>query len=132
MRVQKNAEGIYDFDALVIDPRVAIVGGEKVDVSMIPVAVSLALAKHADRTKEEVIALAEADAEGELRKMVQMVSDVCVVNNPKLTVEFLMKHLNYKKLNAFVKFVLQPMTDKAKEFLESEEENATTDEAQSD
>jgi len=130
MRVQKDSQGIYDFDALVIEPRLARVGGEVVDVSTIPVAVSLALSKHSDRTKEEVLALAEADAEGELTKMVKMVSDVCIVSNPKLTTEFLMKHLNYNKLSAFIKFVLQPLTDKAEEFLE--EGNATTDEAQSD
>ena len=130
MRAQQDSQGIYDFDALVIEPRLARVGGEVVDVSTIPVAVSLALSKHSDRTKEEVLALAEADAEGELTKMVKMVSDVCIVSNPKLTTEFLMKHLNYNKLSAFIKFVLQPLTDKAEEFLE--EGNATTDEAQSD
>ena len=128
MRAQKDSQGIYDFDALVIEPRLAKVGGEVVDVSPIPVAVSLALSKHADRTKEEVLALAEADAEGELYKMVKMVSDVCIVSNSKLTTEFLMQHLNYNKLTAFIKFVLQPMTDKAEEFLEGEEGNEKTDE----
>ena len=132
MRAKQDSQGIYDFDALVVEERLARVGGEVVDVSTIPVAVSLAMSKHSDRTKEEVLALAEADAEGELRKMVKLVSDVCVVSNPALTVEFLMKHLNYAKFSAFMKFVLQPMTDKAEEFLESEEGNAATDEAQSD
>jgi len=132
MRAQKNAQGIYDFDALVVEQRLAQVGGEVVDVSTIPVAVSLALAKHSDRTKEEVLALAEADAEGELNKMVKLVSDVCIASNPKLTVEFLLQHLNYNKLTAFIKFVLQPMTDKAEEFLEGEEGNPAPDETTSD
>ena len=132
MRAQKDSQGIYVFDALVIEPRLARVGGEVVDVSTIPVAVSLALSKHADRSKEEIVALAEKDAEGELSKMVKLVSDVCVVSNPALTTEFLMKHLDYNKLSAFIKFVLQPMTDKAEEFVEADEKNAATDEAQSD
>ena len=132
MRATKDSQGIYDFDALVIEPRLARVGGEVVDVSTIPVAVSLALSKHADRSKEEIVALAKKDADGEMNRMFKMVSDVCVVSNPKLTPEFLMKHLNYAKFSAFMKFVLQPMTDKAEEFLESEEGNAATDEAQSD
>ena len=132
MRAQQDSQGIYDFDALVIEPRLARVGGEVVDVSTIPVAVSLAMAKNADRSKEEILALATADSEGEMNKMARLVSDVCIVSNPKLTPEFLMKHLDYAKFSAFMKFVLSPMTDKAEEFLEGEEGNATTDEAQSD
>ena len=124
--MQKNEQGIYDFDAIVIDPRIVQVGGEKADVSMIPVAVSLALAKRADMSQEDMLAEAKADGEGSLRRTLQMVSDVCVVSNPKMTVDFLMQHLGGPKLTAFVKFVLQPMTDKAEEF--EEPGNAATDE----
>ena len=119
MKAQKDAQGIYDFDALVVEPRLARVGGEVVDVSMMPVAVSLALAKRADMSKADMLAAAEADSEGEMRKMLQMVSDVCTPSNPKLTVDFLMAHLDNNKLMAFVKFVLQPMADKAEEFEEA-------------
>ena len=124
--MQKNEQGIYDFDAIVIDPRIVQVGGEKADVSMIPVAVSLALAKRADMSQEDMLAEAKADGEGSLRRTLQMVSDVCVVSNPKMTVDFLMQHLGGPKLTAFVKFVLQPMTNKAEEF--EEPGNAATDE----
>lgn len=117
--MQKNEQGIYDFDAIVIDPRIVQVGGEKADVSMIPVAVSLALAKRADMSQKEMLAEAKADGEGALRRTLQMVSDVCVVSNPKMTVDFLMQHLGGPKLTAFVRFVLQPMTDKAEEFEEA-------------
>jgi hypothetical protein len=119
MRAQKDAQGIYDFDALVVEPRLARVGGEVVDVSMMPVAVSLALAKRGDMSKEEMMSAATADSEGELRKVLKMVSDVCVVSNPNVTVDFLMSHLDGPKLTAFTKFVLQPMTDKAEEFEEA-------------
>ena len=124
--MQKNEQGIYDFDAIVIDPRIVQVGGEKADVSMIPVAVSLALAKRADMSQKDMLAEAKADGEGSLRRTLQMVSDVCVVSNPKMTVDFLMQHLGGPKLTAFVKFVLQPMTNKAEEF--EEPGNAATDE----
>ena len=127
MRAQKDAQGIYDFDALVVEPRLARVGGEVVDVSMIPVAVTLKLAAHSDRSKEEVAASVEADAQAEYMKLVQMVSDVCVASNPKLTPDFLLAHLDYAKMTEFAKFVLRPMTDKAEEFLEDEEGNATPD-----
>ena len=132
MRAQQDSQGIYDFDALVIEPRLARVGGEVVDVSTIPVAVSLALSKHADRSKEEIVALAEKDADGEMKRMFKMISDVCIVSNPKLTPEFLMANLDYAKFSVFMKFVLSPMAEKAEEFIESEEGNAATDEAQSD
>ena len=124
--MQKNEQGIYDFDALVVEPRIAIVGGEKVDVSTIPVAVSLRFAQLADRTKEEILEIATNDPEGEMRRMFELVSDVCILSNPKITPEFLMKNLDYKKFNVFMKFVLQPSTDAAEEFLE--EGNEKTDE----
>jgi len=126
MRAKQDAQGIYDFDALVIEPRLARVGGEVVDVSTIPVGVVLRMAKFQDR--DAAVAEAERDANGTMAEMFQMVSDVCVVSNPKITPEFLMAHLNYAKFAVFMKFVLSPMTDKAEEFLESEEGNAATDE----
>ena len=143
MRVQKNERGVYDFDALVIEPRVAVVGGLDVDVSMIPVAVTLRMAALHDRyaafaTKKELEAEIEHDPVGELEQMWQMVSDVCIVNNPKFTVEFLKNNLSYAKFTAFMKFVLRPINDKADEMLqaldkpESEEGNAEADETTSD
>ena len=130
MRAKKGTDGVYDFDALVVEPRLARVGGEVVDVSVIPVAVTLALAKHSDRTREDIIKATDADAEGEMRKMLQMVSDVCIVSNPKLTVDFLMQHLDQPRLNAFTKFVLMPVTDEAERLMEGGGGNAETDEPQ--
>jgi len=130
MRAKKGKDGIYDFDALVTEPRLARVGGEIVDVSVIPVAVTLALAKHSDRTKEEILRDTEKDAEGMMRKMLRMVSDVCTPSNPKLTVDFLMTHLDQPRLNAFTKFVLMPVADEAEAMLADEEGNAKTDEPQ--
>ena len=108
MRAQQDSQGIYDFDALVIEPRLARVGGEVVDVSTIPVGVVLRMAKFQDR--DAAVAEAERDANGTMAEMFQMVSDVCVVSNPKITPEFLMAHLNYAKFAVFMKFVLSPMT----------------------
>ena len=105
----KGTDGIYDFDALVHEPRVALVGGEKVDVSIIPVAVTLAMAKFADRTRDEVLLAAEEDAEGELRRVLGLVSDVCIPSNPKFTIEFLMQHLDIERLKCFNEFVLKPL-----------------------
>lgn len=109
--VKKGADGVYDFDALVHEPRLVRVGGEVADVSTIPVAVSLALAKYSDRTLDEVRAAAEADAEGELRRVLGLVSTVCRADNPKFTVEFLMEHLTFDELREFNKFVLSPMEE---------------------
>ena len=134
MRAQKDAQGIYDFDALVVEPRLARVGGEVVDVSMIPVAVTLRLAALNDRiksfkTRSDFENEVEKDPVGEMEQMWRMVSDVCVISNPKMTVEFLQHHMDYKKFTEFMKFVLYPMADKAEKMLEEldEEGNATPD-----
>lgn len=110
-RPEPGNDGVYDFDTLVHEPRLARVGGEVVDVSVIPVGVSLAMAKFADRTSEEIEQAAEKDAEGELRRVLQMVSNVCLPSNPKFTVDFLMKHLDYEKLVLFNNFVLHPIEE---------------------
>ena len=134
MRAQRDAQGIYDFDALVVEPRLARVGGEIVDVSMIPVAVTLRWSAFQDRvrsfkTKGELENEIEKDPIGEMEPIWKMVSDVCIVSNPKLTVEFLQEHLDYKKFVAFMQFVLQPVADKVDAMPDSldEEGNATPD-----
>ena len=133
MQVQKNEQGIYDFDTLVSTPRIVQIGGEKVDISIIPVAVTLAMAERADRTKEEILKVTEADAKADMLELFQLMANVCVQNNPKMTRDFLMEHLNPEKFVVFMKLVMSPMTEKAEKFLESEEEkNEPTDEAQSD
>ena len=135
MQVKKDAQDIYDFDKLVIDPKIARIGGEIVDVSVIPVAVVLAMAQYRDKTKDEILKTATADPDGEMLKLFKLVSDVCIVSNPKITVDFLMEHLNYKKFAVFMKFVLEPMKDAAEDFIEGnegDEGNETTDETSSD
>ena len=132
MRVEQNEQGIYNFDTLVSKPRIAQIGGEKVDVSIIPVAVTLAMAERDDRTKEEILKITKADAKAEMLELFQLMSDVCVQNNPKMTRDFLMKNMNPEKFVVFMQFVMNPMYAKAAKFLESEEGNAATDEAQSD
>ena len=121
MQAKKGTDGIYDFDALVREPRLAKVGGEIVDVSVIPVAVTLALAKRADMSKEDILKAAHENPEAELRAVIQLVSDACIPSNPKLTVEFLMAHLDQEQLNAFARFVLNPVTEKAEELAASGE-----------
>jgi len=137
MYPKKNAEGIYDFDAMVIEPRLCKVGGEIVDVSVIPVAVSLAMAKRQDMTAKDCEAAAEKDSEGELRRLFQMVADVCMPSNPKITADFLMHHLNMQKFRVFMQFVLNPITSQAEEYLREHEKdgdagNEQTDEQASD
>ena len=107
----KGTDGIYDFDALVHEPRLARVGGEVVDVSVIPVAVTLAMAKFSDRSRDEVLSATEKDAEGELRRVLGLVSSVCVGSNPAFTVDFLMDHLDIEKVRLFNEFVLSPLRE---------------------
>lgn len=122
MRAKQDDKGIYDFDALIVEPRLARVGGEVVDVSVIPVAVTLAMSRYRERTKEQIEAEAEKDPEAGYQKILQMVSDVCIRSNPKFTVEFLMANLDAARFSAFVQFVLYPVEES------SEEGNPTTGE----
>jgi len=128
MRVEQNEQGIYDFDALVTTPRIAQIGGEKVDVSIIPVAVTLAMAEREDRTSAEILLISKDVAKTEMLELFQLMADVCTPSNPEVTRDFLMAHLNPEKFAAFISFVMHPMHEKAAKFLESDKGNAETDE----
>jgi len=119
--MRKGSDGVYDFDALVPEPRMVRIGGEVVDVSVIPLAVSLQVAKYFDRTQAEMLAAAADDSEGEVLRLMKLVSNVCVLNNPKITVDFLMDNLDFEKAKVFNAFILFPVTEK-----EPEEGNAVT------
>lgn len=111
-RLKKGDDGIFDFEELVVEPRMVRVAGEVADVSIMPLAVTMAVAKMADRTKEEVIAAAEeGNGETEIARVAEMLSQVCMPSNPKFTAEFLMKNLTGAKFRAFARFVLQPYQD---------------------
>jgi len=139
MRVKKDAHGIYDFDVMVTTPRLARVGKEIVDVSIIPVAVTLAMASRGDMSKADIAALGEDKAKEGMLELFQLMSDVCVQSNPKVTRDFLMKHLNPEKFAEFMKFVMNPLYDKVTAMMEevedepdSEAGNAESDETTSD
>ena len=120
MEVVKGSDGVYDFDAIATEPRYVRVGGEKIDVSVIPVAVSLVMAKLSDRTPAEIQEIATKDPMGEFNRMVQLLSDVCIQSNPKVTPEFLKASLNSAKLIQLFKFVFEPTRRAAGEEAEGE------------
>jgi len=128
MKVEMNEQGIYNFDTLVSKPRIAEIGGERADVSIIPVAVTLAMAEREDRTPAEILLISKEVAKAEMLELFQLMADICTPNNPKMTRDFLMAHLNPEKFAAFISFVMHPMHEKAAKFLETEEGNAETDE----
>ena len=113
MVVERGPDGVYDFDAIVLEPRVCRVGGELVDVAGIPVAVTLQLAAFSDRPVGKLVKDVELNAEGELRRMLGMVAQVTTKNNPKVDEDFLIEHLDYERLAEFSRFVLYPVREKA-------------------
>ena len=111
-RMARGADGIFDFEELVVEPRLVRVGGEIADVAIMPVGVAMAIAKMADRTRDEVVAAAEeGNGEAEIRRVATMISQVCLPSNPKFTPEFILENLTSAKFRAFARFVLQPYQD---------------------
>jgi len=113
MVVERGPDGVYDFDAIVLEPRIVRVGGEEVDVSGIPVGVTLQLAAFSDRPVGKLVKDVELNAEGELRRMLGMVAQVTTKNNPKVDEDFLIEHLDYERLAEFNRFVLYPVRERA-------------------
>jgi len=128
-RMVQGKDGIFDFEELVVEPRLVRVAGEVADVAIMPVGVVLAIAKMSDRTPAEVRAAAELDGEAEIRKVAHLISQVCISSNDKFTPEFLMENLTGAKFRAFSKFVMQPYIESVPDEEEAEPGNPDTDES---
>ena len=102
--------GIRDFDVIVPKERLARIGGEVVNVAIIPTRVTLELARFADKKDQ----LGNGDM---FDKLITLISSACIGNNPKMTQEFLLDKTSVESLTEFIEFVLSPITDKADSIL---------------
>lgn len=110
--MSEQQSGIVDFDVIVPQERLARIGGEVVNVATIPTRVTLEMARLADKKDQ----LEGGDM---FDKLIALISSACVVNNPKVTEEFLLDKTTFESLAAFIDFVLNPITEKAEALLEN-------------
>ena len=109
-----QTEHIVDFDKLSAEPRIAIVGGERIDVSMIPTRQTLEIARFYDSAQDGQMGSEEA-----LTQIVGILGKICSKNNPKVTADFLLDNLPFTALRKFVLFIIEPLSEEGE--LETDE-----------
>lgn len=98
-------EVFKDFNTIIPKKRIAKLAEEEIDVSLIPSRVSLELAIFRDSIFKGKV----KSSEEQQRKSLEIVSKVCQVKNPKITVEWLLDNTHYEQLIEFIDFVLEPI-----------------------
>ena len=93
---------IKDFDKIVRTERIAILAGEKIDVSKIPSRVSLEMAKMQDDQDK-------LNSEDGFYKSIDLVAMACKPSNPKITADWLLDNTDYETLIDFMEYVLEPI-----------------------
>ncbi len=98
---------IRDFDKVVRQQRIAILSGERIDVSMIPSGVMADLLNMME-------GLDQKDPKN-FGLVVDMVSKICRVKNKKITSQWLYENTDIETLLEFAEYVMEPAKAKASE-----------------
>ena len=93
---------IKDYDKIVYDTRIAILGGEKIDVTVIPSRIAMEVAIFKDRA-------ILVKGEDSFKDLIRIVAKVCRLTNENITDEWLLDNTHIEELNDFLTFVLTPI-----------------------
>lgn len=95
---------IKDFNRLIPEQRIAVLGDKEIDVTKIPSRVSLQLAEYADEVADGKLSPKE-----QFLKAVDVVVSVCKVSAPEVTTDWLLDNTDFAQLMQFTRFVLAPI-----------------------
>ena len=97
---------IKDYDKLTYPKRIAILGGQKIDVTIIPSRIALEVAIFRDR-------IFRIKSEDSFSDLVGIVAKICQLSNDKITPKWLLDNTHIEELNDFLTFVLEPINKRA-------------------
>ena len=93
---------IRDYDKIVYSNRIAILGGEKIDVTVIPSRIAMEVAIFRDQ-------VLRVKSEDSFNELIRIVAKVCELSNKKVTADWLLDNTHIEELNDFLTFVLEPI-----------------------
>ena len=97
---------IKDYDKVVYPKRIAILGGQKIDVTIVPSRVALEVAIFRDK-------IFKVKSEDSFNDLVEIVAKICRLSNEKITSRWLLDNTHIEELNDFLTFVLEPINKRA-------------------
>lgn len=128
-QIQTGDQGILkDFDILAPPKRIAKLGGEEIDVSIISTRVALKFIEFSKKHKAEDLTQATQTGvmeDGVLEDMLEIIALVCQKSSEKITKNWLLDNVDIGTLLQFVKFVFNPLTERVKEMTKEESEQGT-------
>jgi len=95
-----------DFSKTVYQKRIAVIGGEEIDVSKISTRVMLNLVELKDRRDE-----LEAGEIGIFHELIEIMSQACKANK-KITADWLIDNTDTMQLLDLMEFIIEPLTVK--------------------
>jgi len=97
---------IKDYDKISYPKRIAILGGQKIDVTIIPSRIALEVAIFRDR-------IFRIKSEDSFSNLISIVAKICKLSNDMITSEWLLDNTHIEELNDFLTFVLEPINKRA-------------------
>jgi len=123
---QEQDQGILkDFDILAPPKRIAKLGGEEIDVSIISTRVALKFIEFSKKHKTENLTQATQTGvmeEGVLEDMLEIIALVCQKSSEKITKDWLLDNVDIGTLLQFVRFVFNPLTERVKDMTKEGDE----------
>jgi hypothetical protein len=105
-----------DFDVLAPPRRVAKIGGEEIDVSLMSARVALEFVKFSGKYNfNSAKGLKTDDFKPEmLEDMIRIIAMICKKSSEKITADWLLDNIELPTLIEFMRFVFEPMTSRMK------------------
>jgi hypothetical protein len=105
-RLEDN-DFMMDFDVLAPPKRIAKLGGEEIDVSIVSTKVALKFMEFSKKHKMKKLE--------QVTEIIEIVALVCENSSKKITKDWLLANVDISILLKFVKFVFEPLTQRVKE-----------------
>ena len=99
---------IKDYDKITYPKRIAILGGQKIDVTIIPSRIALEVAVFRDK-------IFRIKSEDSFSQLIEIVAKICKLSNEKVTAKWLLDNTHIEELNDFLTFVLEPINKRTGE-----------------
>lgn len=98
---------IKDFNKLIAEQRIAVLGEKEIDVTKIPSGVMLRLMEFADKVEAK-----ELTPKEQFMESINVVAMVCQRLDKEVTTEWLMANTDFDQLMEFSDFVLAPIKER--------------------
>lgn len=117
-----------DFDALLPEKRIAKLGGENIDITVIPARVALKFIDFSKKYSAESLKTMDNTNfdSGMIDSVLEIVELICARSSSKITKDWLLDNMDIKTLMEFVNFIFEGITNTESDAIEGDSEKNLT------